>query len=220
MDKTIVVIGLGEFGWHLALSLSEAGGAVIAIDEKQQRINAIKEQVSKAIAADAKQRQTLLVIVPKEADSVVVALGSIESSIIVTLFLKEMGIKNLYVKANSDEHERILKLLGIDSENIIFPEKNMATRVSERLLNKNLLDYLPFSEDYSIAEVAPLDEMLGKSLVELNFRRRYGLSIIAIRELIPPKMVMSPPLDFKIKTSDILIVLGLKEGIDKYHQGK
>ena len=220
LNKTFVVIGLGEFGWHLARSISEGGGAVIVVDENQQRINTIKEYVAKAIVADARQQHALLTAIPKIVDSVIVALGTIEPSIIATLFLKEMKIKELYVKAVSDEHERILKLTGIDDEHIIFPEKNMGERMAERLLNTNLLDYLPFSDEYSIAEIAPLEEMIGKALVDLDFRKKYGLSIIAIRELVPPRMTISPPAKFKIKESDILIVLGLKEDIEKCNQAR
>ncbi|MGA1868833.1 MAG: potassium channel family protein [bacterium] len=218
--KITAVIGLGEFGWHLALCLSERGGEVIAIDENQDKINMIKNYVSKAVVADVRIQDSFLGAVPKDVDCVVVALGTIESSIIATLFLKEIEIKRVMVKAISDEHERILKLLKIDNDDIIFPEKNMAERISERLLHVNIFDYVPLTEEYSIGELAPLEEMQGKTLEELHFRTRYFLSVIAIRELIPPKMIICPAGDFTIKMSDILIVLGLRENIEKFAKGE
>ncbi len=212
-----VVLGLGEFGFHLVKALSGDGCEVIAVDRNERRVDVVKEYIQKPITADITSREVLESVIPAEADFIVVSLGSIEASMISTLYLKEMGFQNIYVKAVTDEHERILRLLGV--KNVIFPEKDQSSRLSARLMSNNMLDYLPLSDDFSIAEVAPRREMEGSSLKELRFRKRYNLSVIAIRELVPGRMVFTPDADFVIKMSDILWVIGKKENIDRYNEG-
>ncbi len=211
-----VVIGMGEFGFHLAKSLSRDGCEVIAVDRDKEKIDRIKEFVQNAIVADVRSPQVLEHIIPNDADFVVVAVGDIESSLISTLLIKEMQVKKIHVKAANEEHERILKLLGV--HDIIFPEKNMAERVSARLVANNMLDYLPLTADYSIAEVPPAAGMEGKSIRDIDFRKKYDLSIIGVRELVPPRTIFSPDAAFVIKMSDILIVLGKKASLENYNK--
>lgn len=214
-NRTAVVIGLGEFGLHLALSLSKCGCDCIVADKDASKIESIKNFVMKAIIVDASQKNALYQIVPADVDFVIIALGNIESSITAALYLKDMKIEQVYVKAISDEHERILKMMGV--RNIIFPEKDMGQRFATKLMSNNLLDFLPLSEDYSVAELAPLSSMENKTLKEIDFRKEHDLSIIAIKELVPPNMVISPGADFRLKISDILVVLGKKDAVEKYN---
>ncbi len=218
MARNAVVIGLGEFGLHLALSLSKAGCEVIALDINENKTELVRDYVTQAIIGDVRQSQVLRNIIPEDIDVVVVCLGTIESSIIASLYLKEMGIKNVHIKAINDEHERIMTLMGF--ENIIFPEKHMAERIAQKIMSKNMLDYIPLTEDYSIAEIAPLTDMVSKTLKDLDFRRKYNMSVIAIKELVPPSMKFMPGPNFVIKLSDVLIVMGAKEDIEKYNKMK
>ncbi len=213
--KTGVVLGLGEFGLHLAKSLSADGCDVIAVDMDSNKIDNVKDYIAKAVVADIRSKMVLQTVMPMEADFVVVAVGQIEASLISTLYLKEISFKHIIVKAVNDEHERILRLIGI--KDIVFPEKDMAARLSAKLVASNMLDYLPLTDDYSIAEVAPNFEMEGNTLAQLGFRKKYDLIIIAIKELVPARMVFMPQPDFIIKMSDVLVVLGSKESITKYN---
>ena len=213
--KTGIIIGMGEFGVHIAKSLSKDGCEVIAVDISEKRVNVIKDFVMKAILADASQEQTLEQIISLDVDFVVVCIGNIEKSMIATLYLKDFGFEKVYVKAVTDEHERILRLLGV--KNIIFPEKDMATRLATRLVCNNLLDYLPLSEEYSIAEVKPLTKIVGKTLIDSNFRRKYELSIIAVQRPDASKLIFTPGPHYTIGRQDILMVLGKKEDINKYN---
>ncbi len=213
--KTGVILGMGEFGFHLAKSLSKSGCNVIAVDKDKTRINLIKDYVSKAIVADVVSSKVLEQIVPVDADFVANCIGNIEASMIASLYLKEIGVRKIVVKSVTNEHEKILKMLNI--EDVVFPERDMADRVSAKLMSNNLLDYLPFSDEYSIAEVASLRSMEGKTLKELNFRKTYNMTVIAVKELVPPQMIFTPPADFTIKMSDILVVIGKKEDIDAYN---
>jgi trk system potassium uptake protein len=216
--KTGVVIGMGEFGIHLAKSLSNEGCEVIAIDVIEKRINLIKNFVMKAIVADAAQKQTLEQVISADVNFIVVCIGNIEKSMMATLYLKDFGFNKVYVKAVTDEHERILKLLGV--KNIIFPEKNMAFRVATKLLYNNLLDYLPLSEEYSIAEVVPLPNLEGMTLKDSNFRHKYELYIVAVQRPDASKLIFTPGPHYTIGTQDTLMVLGKKDDINKYNNFK
>ncbi len=214
--KTGIIIGMGEFGVHVAKKLSSEGCDIIAIDIIEKRINLIKDFVMKAIVADAANEQTLEQILSTDIDFVVVCIGNIEKSMIATLYLREFGYDNVYIKAVTDEHERILKLLGV--KNIIFPEKNIAEGLASRLLYSNMLDYLPLSDEYSIAELAPLAKHIGKTLKETNFRRIYDLSIIAVERPDADKLIFTPGPHYMIGKHDTLMVLGKKESINKYNE--
>ncbi|HJO92007.1 MAG TPA: TrkA family potassium uptake protein [Victivallales bacterium] len=213
--KTGVVIGLGEFGSHIATTLSSEGCEVIAIDISEKRINNIKDFVMQAVVADASQVKSIEQVIPTDIDFIVLAIGNIEKSMIATLYLKDYGFNKLYVKAVTDEHEKILKLLGV--EHIIFPERDIAKRIATRLVSSNLLDYLPLSDDYSIAEVKPLDKMQGVNLKDLAFRRKYNLSIIAVKRLDARKLIFTPGPFYVIAKGDILTVLGKKQNIETYN---
>ena len=213
--KTGIVIGLGEFGIHIAKSLSAEGAEVIAIDVNEKRVNLVRNFVMKAIVADAAQQQTLDELISSDIDFVVVGIGNIERSMMATLFLKDFGYDKVYIKAVTDEHERILRLLGV--KNIVFPEKNMAQRLASRLVTSNLLDYLPLSDEYSIAEVKPLEKLKGVALKDSNFRRKYELSILAVQSPDSSKLNFTPGPHYTVGDRDILMVLGKKEDIDKYN---
>ena len=214
--KTGIIIGMGEFGIHVAKKLSSEGCDIIAIDITEKRINLIKDFVMKAIVADAANEQTLEQIISSDIDFVVVCIGNIEKSMIATLYLREFGYENVYIKAVTDEHERILKLLGV--KNIIFPEKNIAETLASKLLYSNMLDYLPLSDEYSIAEVTPLAKHIGKTLKETNFRRIYDLSIIAVERPDADKLIFTPGPHYTIGKEDTLMVLGKKENVNKYNE--
>ncbi|MCP4176622.1 MAG: TrkA family potassium uptake protein [bacterium] len=213
--KTGVVIGLGEFGAHIATTLSSEGCEVIAIDISEKRINNIRDFVMQAVVADASQVKSIEQVIPTDIDFIVLAIGNIEKSMIATLYLKEYGFDKLYVKAVTDEHEKILKLLGV--KHIIFPERDIAGRIATRLVSSNLLDYLPLSDDYSIAEVKPLSKMTGVNLKDLAFRRKYNLSIIAVKRVDARKLIFTPGPFYVIAEADILTVLGKKQNIEAYN---
>jgi len=209
--KTALIIGMGEFGFHTAKHLSVEVCEVIAIDIVEKRVNAIKNFVIKAIVADAAQERTLDQVISKDIDFVVLCIGNIEKSMITTLYLKEFGYENVFIKAVTDEHERILKMLGV--QNIIFPEKDMAHRLSTRLVNKNMLDYIPLSDEYSISEVTPLEKLGGQTLNDSNFMHKYKLTIIAIQRPDKSKLIFTPEPSYTIGKQDTYMVLDKKKDI-------
>jgi trk system potassium uptake protein TrkA len=212
--KQFAIIGLGNFGYYLAIHLYEKGHDVLAIDKDPKPVQKIKDQVSQAIVADATDRKALEALELKEMDAAVVCIGSILSnSILATLNLKDIGVDHVFAKAISEAHGRILEKVG--ASEVVFPEKDIAISLCERLHNPNMIDYIPFVEGYSIVELAPPKSFIGKALKDLNLINRYGIQVVAIKEIIPDRLNLIPTAQFVIKDSDILILLGPNEALDK-----
>jgi trk system potassium uptake protein TrkA len=208
------VIGLGNFGYYLAHHLYRKGHEVIAIDMNKTLVQRIKDEVTEAVVADATDREALAALGISHVDAAVVCIGTrMQASILATLHLKELGVKNILAKATSEEHARILLKLGADE--IVFPEKDLAIGVASRLDNPNMLDYLPFIEGYSIVELAAPREFLGKTLRELDLINRYGIQVLAVKEILPKGLTLIPTGAFVIKDSDALILLGPDETLRK-----
>jgi trk system potassium uptake protein TrkA len=212
--KQFVVIGLGSFGYYLAINLYNKRHEVLAIDKNPARVMEIKDQVSQAIVADATDRKALEALGMHKMDAAIICIGSVLSeSILATLNMKDIGLERIYAKALSEAHSRILQKIG--AHEVFFPEKDQATSLAERLHNPNMLDYLPFLEGYSIIEMVPPRKFIGKSLRELNLINRFGVQVVAIKELVPDRLNLIPTAQFLLKDSDIMILLGPNEALDK-----
>ena len=212
--KQFAVIGLGNFGYYLATQLYKKGYEVLAIDKKPNLVQEIKDKVNQAIVADATERKTLEAMGLEQMDAAVVCIGSVLSnSILATLNLKDIGVKRVLAKALSEEHGRILYKIG--ASEVFFPEKDLALSLAERIHNPNMIDYLPFLEGYSLIELSPPQDFIGKSLLDLDLINRLGIQIIAVKEVIKDRLILIPTANFVIKDSDILIMLGRNESFDK-----
>jgi len=210
-----VVIGLGMFGFYVAKNLFLKGNDVIAIDRSKETIQKIKDFSSEAIIADVSVIETFASIGIEDADAVIVGLGtSIAPSILITHQLKQMKIKKIIVKAMSEEQGKILNILGADD--VIFPEKDMAEKVANSIGDMNIIDSITRTEDFSIVEIAPLNEFVGKSLEDLNLRELYKIQVIAVKELIPERTHVIPSPDFVIKDSDILVIIGDEKSLERF----
>ena len=212
--QQFAVIGVGNFGAYLARRLYEKGDEVLVIDNNADRIQEIRDRVSRAIVADATDPKVLASLDLDQMDAVTVSVGdNIAAAILITLNLKDINVKRLAVKTVSEPQGRVLQKVG--ATEVLFPEKDMALTLAERLYSPNVLEYLPFMEDYSIIEMTPPAHTVGKPLRELDLINRYGIQIIAIKEIAPERMNMVPTATYVMKDSDILIVLGSREGIEK-----
>ena len=217
MRKQFAVIGLGNFGYYLATRLCENGHEVLGVDKNPKQVQEIRDMISRAVIADATDLQALKELELDKMDTVVVGIGSVlNSSILATLNVKDLGVRRVVAKAVSEAHGRILQKIGADE--IYFPEKDLALSVAQRLDNPNVLDYLPFMEGYSIAQMAPPGDFVGKTLMELNLINRFGIQVIAIKEMVPEKVVMIPTGRFLIKDSDLLVVLGPDKALSDLQQ--
>ena len=214
MKKKFCVIGLGHFGFHVVKSLDSEGHEVVAIDSNKDKVQAVKDICSYALLGDAANKEFLESQGVAEMDAVVVATGDRSHlSTLVTLYLKELKVRRIFVKAVSEDHGRILERVG--ATDIIYPEKDMAQRIAHTLSSPNVLDFIPLAEEYSISESEPPRHFLGKNLIELDLRKKYEVTVIAIKDVLTGRFIPMPPPDHVIKDSDILILIGKTEGVDK-----
>jgi trk system potassium uptake protein TrkA len=207
--RNIAVIGLSSFGFYLCKSLSDIGFNLMAIDMKEELVNDVKPFVHKAVIGDAKEKNFLIKLGISDFSTVIISVGNkIDVSILITLYMKELKIKEIIAKAVTEDHAKILELIG--ATQIIFPERDMAQRMAHTLASPDFLKYIPLTEGYTLIEMCPKKEWLGHDLKELDFRNRYHLQIVLVREVVPERMVL-PDANFVLKDSDILYVIGTEE---------
>ncbi len=208
------IIGLGSFGSNVAKTLYEHRHEVLAIDKDKAKVEAAKSFSSHAVLMDSAEMENLAGVGIREMDVVVVSLGpEMEASILTVLHLHELGLKRIVAKALNEDHAKILEAVG--ATEVIYPEKDMAIRTALRLTSPNIMECLPLMSGISIQEIAPPDRFIGKSLRELDLRNKFGIQVIAIRELVPERTVYVPKADFVLKDSDILIVMGDEKKLEK-----
>lgn len=214
MKKKFCVIGLGNFGFHIVSTLYDQGHEVTAIDIDHDKIQAVKDICSFAILGDAGSKEFLASQGVAEMDAVVVSTGDRSHlSTLMTLYLKELKIRRILVKAVSEDHGRILECVG--ATDVIFPEKDMAIRVAHNMSSPNILEFIPLAEEYSLSETEPPKHFLGKTLIELDLRKKYQISVIAIKDILSDQFIPVPPPTHRIKDSDLLIIIGKTDDIDK-----
>jgi trk system potassium uptake protein TrkA len=214
--KLICVVGLGQFGSALALALAEECD-VLAMDSVEERVNAVADNVQRALILDARDYNSLRQVLSPDFDEAIVSLGeSVEASILCTLHLKRIGIASIRAKAAGEDHATILRAVG--ATETIFPERETALRIAAQIVNPNLLDFIPLAEDFEVMDVAPPDAFHGKSLQALNMRDRFGVFAIAVKELIPQRFVFLPGPDFIIKPSDVLVLIGREADLRRLRQ--
>jgi len=209
-----VVIGLGSFGSAVALTLSKLHQDVLVIDQDEDKIEEIKDSVTQAISADVTNKKILEEFISKNIDAVVVNLGSnLEGSILTTVFLKDIGVKNILVKARNEDHGKVLKVVG--ASEIIFPEKDVGVRVAERLSIPNLIDHIPLAPEYSIVEISVPPLFVGKTLRDLRLRNKYGIEVIAVKDRNLNTFNLIPSADLTLKSTNSLIVIAKRIDIDR-----
>jgi len=212
--RRFAVIGAGSFGFHVAKALYESKNQVIAIDRHKEKVQAIEPHCTSAIVQDVTDIEALKGLGLDEMDAVIVSTGAdIKPSILICFHLSRLGVKRIIAKAEDDDHGEILTQLG--AAEIIRPEREMAQRLALRLTSPNILDFLPLEEEYTIAQIEPPRSFIGKSLMELELRKRYKVNVIAVKELVPERFVMVPGAEFTVKDSDILVILGKKADLAK-----
>lgn len=201
-----LVIGAGNFGFTLATELAKRNRETVVIDTDPDKAQDIKHLVSRVIVADASDREVLEEFA-KDADMAVVCLGEkVDSSILITHFLKEIGVKRIIAKATSVDHGKILKVIGANE--VVFPERDEAIRLATSLVSTNVLDLFHISEEFNIVEIAVPKEFVGKTICELDLRKKYQLQILGVKNPLTGKVNLLPISDYLFQADDILIVVG------------
>ena len=212
--KKFTVIGLGNFGFHAAKALFEDGNEVIAIDTDRVKVQAIDPYATEAIVLNAIDKDALQSLGLDEMDAVIVSTGTrISVSVMFCLYLHELKVKRILVKALDKDHEQIL--LRVGATEIIHPERDMAIRISRSLSQSNMLDFIPISAEFNLVQIEPPSVFVDRSLKDLNLRAAYSVNIIAVKKTSPETFVLVPPANYVIRNSDILVILGKSDDIKK-----
>jgi trk system potassium uptake protein len=205
VKQQFAVIGLGRFGTSVAQKLYDAGQEVMGIEINEERVEDADLIVTHAVKADTTDEDALKALGIRNFDCVIVAIGNdMQSSILTTMLLKELGVKQVIAKALSKHHGQVLNKIGADW--IIYPERDMGERVAHQLLSPNVINFIELSQDYNIEEIKIPPSMIDKSLRELDMRAKYNVNAIAI--VSNGDIIVSPSPDQVIKKGDILVVIG------------
>lgn len=213
MKKSFLIVGLGRFGASLALELCALGHEVLALDIRGEAVQPLADRVTHAVVGDARDSDVLSSIGARNFDCAVVAAGGdLGISALITLNLKELQGPKVVGKANSEVHAKVLKKIGADL--VVFPEREMALRLAHSLASSDILNFIELSDEYSIVERMVPREWVGKSIVQLDIRAKWKLTVIAVRT--GEKMNVAPDRDFVFQSEeDCLVVLGHNKDIDR-----
>lgn len=212
MRKQFVVIGLGRFGTSVAKTLTQLGNDVLAIDRSETAVQVVMNSVTHAVQADAREEETLKALGVRNFDVAIVAIGDdIQANILITLMLKEMGVKMVVSKAMNHLHGRVLEKIGADK--IIYPEKDMGIRLAHNLVTHNVMDWIELSPDYSVVEITVPQKFIGKSLGELDLRAKYGINVIAVKK--SNAIIVAPGAKERFEQNDIVIIVSKNELLAK-----
>lgn len=210
-QTTYGIIGLGRFGSALAKELAQSGAELLVIDRDEEKVRELREYTENALVVGPLDKKTLVETGVQNCDIAVVCIGEhMESSILTTLNLVSLGIPKVIAKANSPEHGEILERLGAE---VVYPERDMAVRLANRLETSRVLDFMQLSERINISKLIVPEKLVGKSVQEINFRSRFGLNIIAIENNGTVSDEVRP--DYVFRANDILIVSGSRSDIMK-----
>lgn len=205
--KRFVIIGLGNFGTSVAETLYGQGHDVIAVDLNETAVDRIAPHVSRAAVGDGRQVETLDRVGAREADAGVVSTGDdITASILATMALRDLKVTEIYVKVISRDHARVMGRIGVTET--IFPERESAQNLAQRLSSRDVLNYVSLGSGFSIQEMVVPDAWEGKTLRDLSLRLRYQLSVVAIHDVLTDRMIVPPDPDAALKDTDTLIVAG------------
>lgn len=210
--KQFAVLGLGRFGQAVVKTLSENGYDVLCCDKNPELVNQMMPYATEAMQADISDEGALKEMGLGNYDIVIIATGdSLESAVMATMTAKEMKVETVISKAKDIKQANILYKVGADK--VVMPERDMGMRIATSLITSNVLDYISFSDDYGVAEIAPKTEWSGKTLAEANIRAATGLNVVAIKR--GKNVIVSPGPQEMINKDDILVIIGTNEKIQK-----
>ena len=213
--KTFVVIGLGRFGEAVATELCALGHEVLAIDASEESVQRVADRVTHAVTGDARDPVVLRALGVRNYDCAVVAAGGdVGNSALITLNLKDLGIKQVICKAQSRVHRKVLEKIGADR--VVIPEHEMGIKLAHVLSGSNVINFIELSEDYGIVEIEAPSAWYGHTIKELDVRAKYGVNIIAVRKK-SREMNVAPGGDYVIESGDVVAALGGNEALEHLH---
>lgn len=212
------IIGLGRFGMALAQSLAAAGREILVVDREQSKINQAASFTDNAYRVDELTKENLETIGLQECDVVIIGIGEqVDVSILATLTVLRLGVRRVIAKAKSEEQGEVLETLGAE---VVYPEKDMAVRLANKLIAPHVLEYISLSEDIDIMEVVLTERVHGKTVLELNLRSQFGLNIIAVEQ--NDKLTADVRPGMTLQAGDTIAVIGKPgqiQAFENYLQG-
>ncbi len=213
--KQFIVVGLGRFGTAIAETLCQDGSEVLGVDRRMDVVDGLRDTLTHVVQLDAMDRDALSALGIPDFDVAFVTMGSdIRASGTIVMSLKELGAKQVIAKAQDEFHGRMLEKLGADR--VLFPERDMGRRVAHNLVSGDIIDFLELSSEYSMAEIRPKPEWVGKSLMALNMRSKLGINVVAIRT--GESLNAMPLPDTKLNEDDVLLVVVKDETLAKLNR--
>lgn len=202
--KQFIVVGLGRFGCAIAETLCQEGVEVLGVDKRMDLVEDMRDVLTHVVQLDAMDRDALEALGVQDFDVAFVTMGSdIRASGTIVLLLKELGAKHIIAKAHDEFHGRMLEKLGADE--VLFPERDMGRRVAHNLVSDNIIDYLELSPDFSLAEIRPKPDWIGRTLKDLALRSRLGINVVAIKNGSDVNPMPMP--DTVFGEDDVLLVI-------------
>lgn len=212
LSESYGVIGLGRFGMALAQKLAEAGREVIVVDRNENKVKELRNYTDFAYVADELTKEVLEEIGIQNCDTVIVCIGEkIDTSILVTLNVVNLGVKRVIAKAISKDQGEVLEKIGAE---VVYPEKDMALRLAKKMLVSSVMDSISLDNNIEISEVMIPSKMIGKSAQEIRFRQKYGLNIIAIEHEGKTDTQIIP--EYVFSKGDVLVVIGKSENVSRF----
>ena len=214
--KQYIVIGCGRFGSSVASTMHLLGHQVMAIDKNEDSVQSISDKVTHSLIVDVTDEQALRSLGLGNFDVAVVAIGSdIRASIMATLIAKEMGVELIICKAKDELQAKVLYKIGADR--VVFPERDMGVRVAHNLVSDNILDHIELDPEYSIVEIVTPNSWVGKTLIELELRARYEITVLAIKT--GKNINVTPSPDEELTAGSILVIIGQNTSITAITSG-
>ncbi|WP_068718670.1 potassium channel family protein [Vibrio tritonius] len=204
-DKQFAVVGLGRFGLSVCQELVDSGAQVLAIDVDEEKVKVAANIATQAIVANCTSEETVAELKLNEYDMVMVSIGeNVNSSMLATLVIKDLGAKSVWVKANDKAHVKILQKIGAD--HIIMPERDMGVRVARKMLDKRVLEFQELGSGLAMTEIVIGSKLMGKKIADLPFAEREGVLILGFKR--GAHVHPTPDLDIELEIGDMLIVVG------------
>lgn len=210
--KRFVVVGLGNFGSTAAEALSTQRHDVLAVDTSEAAIERVAAHVARAVVADGRSAKVLDRVGARGADAAIISTGDdITASILTTMALRDLEVREIYVKVISIDHARVMEKLGVTET--VFPERDSAQRLATRITTTSILNFVRLGTGFGVQEMAVPESWVGESLRSLELPRRFGISVIAVHDVLTDDMTPTPDPDAPLKESDTLLVAGRDEDL-------
>jgi trk system potassium uptake protein TrkA len=211
-DENVVVIGLGRFGGQVAASLLRLGHEVLGIDEDPKLVQQWSDDLTHVVQADATDEDALLQVGIREFSRAVVGIGTdIEASVLTVLALSELGIRDIWAKAISVKHGKILRSVG--AHHVIYPEATMGERVAH-LITSRMLDFIELDDGFAIAKTRAPGDAVGRTLADIGLRSRYGVTVVGVKAPGTDFVFAAP--DTVVPGKGVLIVAGTTDQVERF----